>query len=42
VYGHKFLRKCPWRFHAIFKSEQPIPVQPFGQAIEGVQTPRNV
>jgi len=35
-------RKCPWRFHAIFKSEQPVPVQQSGRAFEGVRMPSNV
>jgi hypothetical protein len=42
VYGHKFLRRCPWRFHALSKSEQPILMQPLGRAFEGVWTLRSV
>jgi hypothetical protein len=42
VYGHKFLRIGPRRFHAISKSKQSVPVQPFGRAFEGVRMPLSV
>jgi len=42
VHGHKFLRRCQWRFHAISKSEQLVPVQPSRLAFEGVRMPRSV
>jgi len=32
-------RRCPWRFYVIFKSKQPVPVQPSKRAFEGVRTP---
>jgi hypothetical protein len=35
-------RRCPWRFHAVSKSKQPIPVQPFVRAFEGVRKARSV
>jgi len=31
----QFSRRCPWRFLAISKSDQPVPVQPSGWAFEG-------
>jgi hypothetical protein len=31
-------RRCPPRFNAISKSEQLVPVQPFGRTFEGVRT----
>jgi hypothetical protein len=34
--------KCPWRVLAKSKTKQPVPVQPFGRAFEGVRMPRSV
>jgi hypothetical protein len=35
-------KRCPWRVLTKSKPNQPVPVQPFGQAFEGVQTPLSV
>jgi len=42
VIGHKFLEDVHEDFIQIFKSNQPVPVQPFRGAFEGIPTPLSV
>jgi hypothetical protein len=42
VYGHKFLEDVHKYSMQFQKSEQPVPVQPSGQAFEGVWMPYSI